>query len=668
MMPAYLRSIDVAKYAGANYRYWLQILTPIAILISSAWVVRLAGDQRIVLLLLLTFPVLLASLLFVRQKYIILGGYFIVLAIILAFNSARLASIDHLGVLIALLVISFVAVLLASSRLDTLEKLAYSEERYRILALHSSDIVIEIDDQAVILWISISVKDILGWDVAECTGRSFLNFIHPDDRPCLALYFEGNKLATNIIETLRVMCSNGKSCRMAAKLKPSYDKNGVRLRFVGGLKDIHLEIEATNRVEAEKARSSITLNSMLDPHVIADPVLDQAAKIIDFIYVEANQAACVHNKISREQLIGARLLDLLPDHAASGLFKMYVNVIETGNPLALDDYVHHHEAHGQSLHLDIRAVKVGESLSCTWRDVTERYLTISRLAASELNYRLLAENSTNVVARIDDEYRFSWVSPSLFRIFGWHPDEWVGHATSKFIQSGDLEAALDARKVLSTGKSISSRIRMLGKTGEFHWVQIQSRPFINENGEIEGHIAAFNIIDDQVAAEEELSRQAQTDPLTGFLNRKTALERIDMLHAKIPRTGTATAVLFCDIDKFKFINDSYGHLVGDKVISHLCDRIRSSLRSDDFAARYGGDELLVVLYGVQDLENAIQIAEKLRLTCRQPINLTVASITASLSIGVTILIEGESTDSLVFRADQAMYMAKRAGRDQVFSI
>jgi len=434
------------------------------------------------------------------------------------------------------------------------------------------------------------------------------------------------------------------------------------------LKDIHLEIEATNRVEAEKARSSITLNSMLDPHVIADPVLDQAGKIIDFIYVEANQAACVHNKISREQLIGARLLDLLPDHAASGLFKMYVNVIETGNPLALDDYVHHHEAHGQSLHLDIRAVKVGESLSCTWRDVTERYLTISSLAASELNFRLLAENSTNVVARIDDEYRFSWVSPSLLRIFGWHPDEWVGHATSKFIQSGDLEAALDARKVLSTGKSISSRIRMSGKAGKFHWVQIQSRPFINENGEIEGHIAAFNIIDDQVAAEEELIRQAQTDQLTGFLNRKTALERIDMLHAKIPRTGTATAVLFCDIDKFKFINDSYGHLVGDKVISHLCDRIRSSLRSDDFAARYGGDELLVVLYGVQDLENAIQIAEKLRLTCRQPINLTVASITASLSIGVTILIEGESTDSLVFRADQAMYMAKRAGRDQVFSI
>jgi|GEM_PF-1221203 len=668
MMPAYLRSIDVAKYAGANYRYWLKILTPIAILISSAWVVRLAGDQRIVLLLFLTFPVSLASLLFARQKYIILSAYFIVLATILAFNSARLASIDHLGVLIALLVISFLAVVLASSRLDTLEKLAYSEERYRILALHSSDIVIEIDDQAVILWISISVKDILGWDVAECTGRSFLNFIHPDDRPCLALNFEGNKLATNIIETLRVMCSNGKSCRMAANLKPSCDKNGVRLRFVGGLKDIHLEIEATNRVEAEKARSSITLNSMLDPHVIADPVLDQAGKIIDFIYVEANQAACVHNKISREQLIGARLLDLLPDHAASGLFKMYVNVIETGNPLALDDYVHHHEAHGQSLHLDIRAVKVGESLSCTWRDVTERYLTISSLAASELNFRLLAENSTNVVARIDDEYRFSWVSPSLLRIFGWHPDEWVGHATSKFIQSGDLEAALDARKVLSTGKSISSRIRMSGKAGKFHWVQIQSRPFINENGEIEGHIAAFNIIDDQVAAEEELIRQAQTDQLTGFLNRKTALERIDMLHAKIPRTGTATAVLFCDIDKFKFINDSYGHLVGDKVISHLCDRIRSSLRSDDFAARYGGDELLVVLYGVQDLENAIQIAEKLRLTCRQPINLTVASITASLSIGVTILIEGESTDSLVFRADQAMYMAKRAGRDQVFSI
>jgi diguanylate cyclase (GGDEF)-like protein len=130
--------------------------------------------------------------------------------------------------------------------------------------------------------------------------------------------------------------------------------------------------------------------------------------------------------------------------------------------------------------------------------------------------------------------------------------------------------------------------------------------------------------------------------------------------------GRTDAVLWCDIDRFKVVNDTYGHAAGDAVLEALADRLRSCLRTpNDLGARLGGDELMVFLHGVRDLQDAVDIAEKLRRHAAEPIPTSSGPLRVTLSIGATLARPDESTDALIARADDAMYQAKKSGRNQV---
>jgi len=126
--------------------------------------------------------------------------------------------------------------------------------------------------------------------------------------------------------------------------------------------------------------------------------------------------------------------------------------------------------------------------------------------------------------------------------------------------------------------------------------------------------------------------------------------------------------MFCDVDGFKGINDTYGHAAGDQVLRSIAVRIEGSVRSDDMIARIGGDEFLVILDGVHDLTEAVDIADKLREKVAKPIPIPGGTVTATLSIGVTLAQSSENVDILVARADEAMYKAKKGGNNQVIAI
>jgi diguanylate cyclase (GGDEF)-like protein len=122
------------------------------------------------------------------------------------------------------------------------------------------------------------------------------------------------------------------------------------------------------------------------------------------------------------------------------------------------------------------------------------------------------------------------------------------------------------------------------------------------------------------------------------------------------------------VDAFKSINDSLGHSVGDRLLRTVADRIRGCVRSADTVARVGGDEILLILRGVRTLDDAMAIAEKVRLAVRAPIEMEGQLVPTSVSVGVTMATEDDDVDALVARADRAMYLAKAAGRDQVVRV
>jgi diguanylate cyclase (GGDEF)-like protein len=221
---------------------------------------------------------------------------------------------------------------------------------------------------------------------------------------------------------------------------------------------------------------------------------------------------------------------------------------------------------------------------------------------------------------------------------------------------------------LEPGTTVLSRFRVRAKDGEYHWVDAHGRLYVDAEGKADGVITALRIVDEQVEAERRLERLARFDTLTGLVNRAEAIVRFEAALEHPRNPGAHLGVLFCDVDHFKTINDTWGHLTGDVVLLTLAQRISQTVRAGDTVGRLGGDELLVLLPGMHNLDEVAMVAEKIRCRAAEPIHLAGVTVWATISIGATIAERGESVYKLMARADIAMYEAKRAGRNTVTRI
>ncbi|MCT0223839.1 PAS domain S-box protein [Synechococcus sp. CS-1328] len=534
------------------------------------------------------------------------------------------------------------------------------------------------------IWDWDPVHDVLTWDpvMYQLYGRRRDQFagayeawaaaVHPDDRAYAEAEIQaGLRGEREYAPRFRVVWPDGSIRHLQAASHTSFDGQGRPVRMLGVNYDVTELVNTQQRLEGEQQRLRTTLDSLLDPHVMLEPIRDGEGRLEDLRVVHANPAAAVYNRMAPEEMVGASLLSLWPGHGSNGLLESYWKVLSTGESLSLDNFLYrHHERLGGDRHVDIRAVKVGEVLSLTWRDVTERALAQQRLAASEQRFRLLAENVSDVVLHCASDGTVLWVSPSLLAVLGWPSHAWVGRRLQEVLPSLDPERRpLIGPPTPGQGRAQVSRERICAQDGTPHWIECRWSPFHGASGAEEGWVCSFHLIDTELAAERELERRASTDSLTALLNRDEVFSQIRRLTQSNQRLGRELAVLFCDLDHFKHVNDSYGHQAGDAVLRAMAERVRSCLRASDVAARIGGDELLVVLPGLQRFEDAIDIAEKLRQRAREPVPLPggeEAHIT--VSVGVALAQPDESIDDLIARADGAMFSAKQKGRDQVMAI
>ena len=179
--------------------------------------------------------------------------------------------------------------------------------------------------------------------------------------------------------------------------------------------------QALARARDNAARLRTVSDAMLDPQILLQPVCEGSGHITDFTFADVNRAACEHLGVGREDFIGRSLDQMFPNIEQSGLLAQYVRCTQTGEPVALDDFLFFNRILGTTLRYDIRGSRTPEgNLSMTYRDVTDRFEVQQRLAASEERYRLLAENSTDIVCHIRDG-QLVWVSPSIRTALGAPP-------------------------------------------------------------------------------------------------------------------------------------------------------------------------------------------------------------------------------------------------------
>lgn len=431
------------------------------------------------------------------------------------------------------------------------ELLAEQEQQFRLLAEHTSEIVLLYNPDLTLAWVSPSIQSVLGYRPAALIGRN-PELVVEDDRSVLLLAIDKARQsqATTFSQTLRVRASNGDLHWYDITVNLVWDDSGTLQHLISTLHDVDELVQARQQYQRSAELLKANADGMLDPQILIDAIRDDNGKIVDFLYRNVNRATCEYLNLSREDLLGSRLLQSFPGLRDSALFRAYVFTVETGEPLALDNFLYDNEKLGVRRHYDVRGSRVGDGLSVSWRDVTQRYEAAQRIAESEERYRLLVTNSSDVVLQIS-EGCMRWVSPTLTPTLGWQPDDWLGRSYLEFCHPDDRPLAEQVYIAISGGSTKVVRLRLRDHRECWRWVEVHGGPYRNSQGQLSGIACSFRTVDAEVAIEAELDRRARTDELTGLINRKEVFSRLDALLARGNRRGGQTAVLFVDVDKFK---------------------------------------------------------------------------------------------------------------------
>ncbi|MGY2083592.1 diguanylate cyclase domain-containing protein [Blastococcus sp. SYSU DS0539] len=295
----------------------------------------------------------------------------------------------------------------------------------------------------------------------------------------------------------------------------------------------------------------------------------------------------------------------------------------------------------------------------------ERERTRAALAASEARMRLLLANATDVIATIDPTGTITYMSPAAETLFGRPGSAYVGRSAIELAHPRDqvrLRAAVAAAGAAGAAVAgfVDADIRVQHSSGGSRWVEVRISGKVEDAG-FEGWVVNLREVTDRKLFEEELRRQARTDPLTGLLNRAAFNERLAEATAAVD-PAAPPAVLFVDVDDFKGVNDTLGHAAGDELLLAVAARLSAAVRGDDVVARLGGDEFALLLTDA-DGARLRDVADRLLAALRDPVELDGRSLTVTASVGGALADAGCTAEELLHRADTAMYAAKRAGKD-----
>lgn len=315
----------------------------------------------------------------------------------------------------------------------------------------------------------------------------------------------------------------------------------------------------------------------------------------------------------------------------------------------------------------------------TMRDVTSRRATQEALRGSESRYRALVEQASDGILVLDGEGRVVHSNPSAWALFGLDRSELDDRVLADLIHPEDRALLPEALQDLAQGRTIRSvrrvRQRRGGDVVEWGWAEFSARLVPG------GHVQAIaRDITDRMQAEQRIQKLAYYDSLTELPNRELFRQQIARALDRGRRNGTQLALLFLDVDRFKQVNDSLGHSIGDELLMQIADRLRSAVRGSDSIARagrtpspadgsaagpisrLGGDEFTILLQDLDHAQDAARVARRVLHALTRPFAIAEREIFVGGSIGIAVWPDdGKNSEALLRSADVAMYHAKSRG-------
>jgi diguanylate cyclase (GGDEF)-like protein/PAS domain S-box-containing protein len=300
-------------------------------------------------------------------------------------------------------------------------------------------------------------------------------------------------------------------------------------------------------------------------------------------------------------------------------------------------------------------------------DITALKEAEARRAQVEGRLRAITDNLPVAITYLDDEQRYQFVNRTGLEWIGRPADAVLGQRVSDILRPVAYERRREAIEQGLTGKRVTFEAEsVIGDvTRVLHYAYI---PDIQSDGRVAGLYGLATDVSALKNVEQQLSRLVRSDVLTGLANRYHFNEAMPLALSRARRAMTGLALMYLDIDHFKSINDSLGHAAGEEVLKAVASRLQQSVRGTDTVARLGGDEFVIILEGVNTAEEPQVVARKIVASVAQPLEVEGRMLTLTTSIGIAfrrsvVATDAATVETLIGRADAALYEAKRAGRN-----
>ena len=303
-----------------------------------------------------------------------------------------------------------------------------------------------------------------------------------------------------------------------------------------------------------------------------------------------------------------------------------------------------------------------------FRDISARRQIEKQLKESQERFHSAFDKAAIGMALVATDGRFLQVNSSLSDIFGYSEVELLDCNLAMLTQDNNNDKLLEHRLcqlMADEMPSFQTEVECQHKIeGKKLWILINAAIVRNATGEPHYFIIQFQDTTDRKYAEEKFIYLANHDPLTGLMNRTQFHDRFTHTLSAVQRHGTKLALMFLDLDRFKLINDTLGHRIGDLLLQAVSERLKSAVRSNDLLARLGGDEFILLLDDIEDINYIARIGQKIIDALSQPFSVESHDIIVTTSVGISVYPnDGNNSHDLLKKADTAMYMAKENGKN-----
>ncbi|MCW2586219.1 MAG: domain S-box protein, partial [Frankiales bacterium] len=538
------------------------------------------------------------------------------------------------------------------------EALAQSEALYRLLAAHSRDVICRVAPDGRFTYVSPGCRHLLGLEPEDLLGVSLYDRIHPGDTAVT----DGARLrllASGEAEerTVRMRHANGHWVWVEAVASLVHAPDGAVAEIQASLRDISERMQTAEQLH----RQALVFNSIHDAVLI----LDNDGQVLD-----CNQAALSLTGRRKSDLVGqptdvlwgqtsqvARSQDApgqLAEHAVWSGDLPFVRADATSG-IAETTAISLHNPAGEAT----GTITVS-------RDVTQARRDEEARREGEEQFRLAFDRAPvgMVLSGLqpDNDGRLLRVNPALGEMLGFSQQELLQRTLLDLTHPDDREADAErlAQWITRDQDALTFEKRLLHADGHVVYALLTAGVVRAADGSPRHTVTQLLDISERRAEAERMAALALQDPLTGLANRALLNDRLAHAVDRAQRQQRPLSLLFCDLDRFKAVNDTYGHAIGDALLVQAAQRIRAVVRPGDTVARMGGDEFVVICEDLGDDSGEV-IAARMRAALEQPFRLSVGQVRIGASIGVaTAAAEDLSVEGLLALADERMYAEKHA--------